>query len=191
MAATESAVFERSHPKLTAGPQLRFASANLERSAAGYGEPMRPTLLQQILRRVERTDTASVLRRTLSLRGTVSLTRRLVEERGRVDLSRRETSILTRIDESQSRMTAPTPERGRDVVGRASAKDAMILRQQVGSEQPADRPSLTAAAKKSVVDREPPAVPPPPNLEQITEHVIRQIDHRLIAYRERMGRPGV
>ncbi len=189
MLLTESVVFQQSLLKLAAEPQTRFVSAILKRPAAGHREPMQPTPLQQILRRVEQTDTASVLHRTLSLHGTVSLTRRLVEERRRVDLSHMETSILTKIDESQSRMPAQAP--GMDMVNRASAKDAMVLRQPVSTEQPADRSSLTTAPNKSVVERHQPAMPPPLNIEQITEHVIRQIDYRLIAHRERMGRPGV
>ena len=49
-------------------------------------------------------------------------------------------------------------------------------------------PVETVAARRSTPPPTPAAVLPPPEIRQITEQVIRAIDHRIAAERERFGR---
>jgi hypothetical protein len=176
--------------------QRRIPSTSFEPARGRQVELMPLSPLQQVFRRFEQTEAASVSHLTLSVDRAVSLTRRLVEERRRIDLSpRRETFFRGRGTEGgPGKLPEQASSRAVGMHDRDAGRAAMILDRSAKRMAPDEQCAASSAARRGAMDRDlspvsPPA--PPINMEQITEHVIRQIDHRLIAHRERMGRPGV
>jgi hypothetical protein len=187
---------ERSLPARIIGDErLQSARSRFEQILASHNGPVRLSPVQHVIRRVEQTEMATALHKTMSLNRALSLTRRLVEERRRVDLSPRAEAWVVGSDAGvRSAQNAPrAPGKARAMLEQASGRAALVLNRSAGPERSTEH-SGSPVVRKGLLDREQSSVNPPApaiNMEQITEHVIRQIDSRLIAYRERMGRPGV
>jgi hypothetical protein len=122
------------------------------------------------------------------------LTRRLVEERRRVDLKiRKEAPLLGRAGSPSPPLAEESPAGFRSTFQHDSGKSGMIFNRPMKPPE-AVEPLVSSSLPRKAIDGElPPTVrtAPPIDMERITEHVIKQIDNRLIAHRERMGRPGV
>ena len=178
----------------------RYARNEPSRSA-GIEQVVRPEgglLLSSPLQRGQtfrRGEPDDEFERTLSLRMALSLTRRLVEERRRIEQpARRESSTLRREGEPSTPGLTRMPTSSTITLDRSPGRAPMVLNLP-SRKEPAVEQSFSASMKRhGVVDREPSFMAPPApqiNIEQITDHVIKQIDHRIVAFRERMGRPGI
>ena len=169
-------------------------TGGIEKVLQSEGTPLSQSRLQQAttLRTAEPDDE---FERTLSLRTAVSMTRRLVEERQRIELPGvRESSTLRQGSEPPAPVSAQMPARPMVALDGAPGRAAMVLNRPARTEPAVERDSSWSTTRHSGIDREPSSrVPPVPqiNIEQITDHVIKQIDNRIVAFRERMGRPGI
>ena len=175
---------------------VRTGGSGFDRGLPRRVEPVALSPLQQVFRRIEQTELAGTSRQTLSLHKAISLTRRLREERQRIELnSRRESPFVGRAtDVGPSQSPQQALVKARSLPDRDSGRAPMILNRSAKKEEPDELASTSPPfTRRSEVERQMlPVSPaaPPINMEQITDHVIRQLDHRLIAHRERMGRPG-
>lgn len=147
-----------------------------EAGAVGVIRPLRQ-LEGTVSSRFEGGETIATLSRSgLNLRMARELRRRVVEEKRRVEL-------IPRGVVAPSNARASEPFNSTSLVFNRQAPNERLSAQQ--SRKPAtpardetERLPAFAAAPSSI------------NVDQITEQVVRRIDERIVAFRERMGRPG-
>ena len=169
-------------------------TGGIEKVLQSEGSPLSRSPLQQAMtfRMAEPDDE---FERTLSLRMALSITRRLVEERQRIELpGGRESSTLRQGSELPPPGSAQLSARPMIALDGAPGRAAMVLNRPARPEQAVERDSSWSTTRHSGIDRETSSRAssvPQINIEQITDHVIKQIDHRIVAFRERMGRPGI
>jgi hypothetical protein len=129
-----------------------------------------------VFSRLERGEAITTLSLSnLNLRTALEFRRRVVEEKRRVEL-------ITR------GVVAPSHARA----GETFNSTTLIFSQPAPNERLSTHHARTPAIPaRDETERQPAFTPPPPpiNLDQITEQVARRIDERIVAFRERMGRP--
>jgi hypothetical protein len=117
----------------------------------------------------------TLLRSGLNLRTAQELRRRVVEERRRIELKPRVAGAPS---------NAPA--------GESLNSTTLVFAQPAPNERlSAQQARALAIPARDETERGPAyAAPAPINIDQITEQVARRIDERIVAHRERMGRPG-
>jgi hypothetical protein len=135
-----------------------------------------PTPLELVLQRVEVSEAATHLNRTLVANESVQIVQRLSEAWQRVEVRPPRAMVTPWLNE-----TAPAAEPG------ASFDSPRPLPRNARFKQ-ANDDGFSARGRQMEAESSWPPAPPAINLDQLTDQVMRQIDHRLIAYRERLGK---
>jgi len=131
----------------------------------------------------QHVETRSFIDRVHRTFATPATTRRLAAEIAPVRSLTLVHRQLQRVEESISRVSTELAVRKQTAAAAANTRDASPLRDAFPQTRPANSPPDTvhvAAWHKASL--------PMPGIEQLADQVIRQIDRRMIAFRERMGR---
>jgi hypothetical protein len=142
---------------------------------------MRSTPLGSVFSRLDPPGAVIPSHQHLSAPARLQLARRVVEARQRVEVKPPSTTVVRQ----QQRITTTEAERGMITAQSRMSTNAPAESEvgQSASLLPDWRSNARARA-----DAWPAA--PAINIEQLTEQVVRQLDHRLMAYRERRGKPA-
>jgi hypothetical protein len=163
------------------------------------------TPLQQVVRRMEPSAFVPSVQMKLIVQETSNVLQRVIEQTQRVEIKRRMQPLPSPAP-GQTRIVAePVFASAAKMVPRrnavVAAADAVATRQAVAMEHresswpfPSPTPAHNTVVRQTATTerKEPPWMPPPPpiNVEQLTEHVLRRLDERIVAHRERLGKPG-
>lgn len=142
---------------------------------------MRLTPLGSVFSRLDPRGTAIHSHQRLSAPASLQLARRVVEDRQRVEVRTPSTTVVRQ----QQHITTTEAERGM-IAPQSRMSTSAPAESEVG--QSASLLPDWRSNARARADAWPAA--PAINIEQLTEQVVRQLDHRLMAYRERRGKPA-
>jgi len=191
VARSERTVFANPETRRTASSSAEREAAVTEARAVVHADALAGPLLR-VFRRFDQVEKIAMGRPSLNAPAIEELRRRVVEERERVEMRpRAEAMTRWRMDAPQTQAAVRAGAPADEISGGAS----MVFNRQAKADQSLARQSVAqAAGARDEAERWPsfarPMAQPQINIDQITDQVMRRIDHRIVAHRERMGRPG-
>ncbi len=159
------------HDRLQARPLAREHTRALGSSSPAVSLP-----LHDVFDRFNQRQTVLQVHQGLSAPASFQLVRRVVDERQRVEAKDHRATIV---------------RRQRDGMSIEAGRTTMAAQVGMKASAPAEVGFDLSASTPTQRRTNPNAWPAPPaiNIEQVTEQVLRQLDHRILAYRERRGKP--
>jgi hypothetical protein len=139
------------------------------------------TPLGYVFNRLDARGTAIQSRHGLSAPASLQLARRVVEERQRVEVRTPSTTVVRH----QQQVT--TAQAGGAILAPQSGMRASTPAESGVGQSASLLPHWASNARAHTDDG---PLAPAITIEQLTEQVVRQLDHRLMAYRERRGKPA-
>lgn len=171
-----SYLFDMSHKKEDRTETDYLAGEKTQ--ALSIPENTPPSALNQVFARVNKRNKLNLFSETLIQGESNRILRRLVHRSRRI-----EEDIYGKLIDSVLMTSKPTrPDMVPDMIVVREQKDFSLVRTEGAEMELPDRTRGNAGVGAQVTSQ------PQINVEQLTEHVIRRIDHRIRAHRERRGK---